>query len=76
MTNFMENIKSYLPLALAVIGFIVTFTTIQANVDDLKTDVNELKTAQKKNDETYLQIQIKLAEIGKDIQYIKKTISN
>ena len=75
MSN-LENIKSYLPIALATIGFIVTFTTIQASVESLKQDVVELKLAQKKNDETYLQIQVKLAEISKDIQYIKKSIQN
>lgn len=76
MTNFMENIKTYLPLALAVLGFIATFTTIQASVEQLQKDVAELKIAEAKNNETYLQIQVKLAEIGRDIQYIKQSISN
>lgn len=76
MANFMENIKSYLPLALAVLGFIVTFTTIQTSVEQLQKDVAELKIAEAKNNETYLQIQVKLAEIGRDIQYIKQSIAN
>lgn len=76
MTNIMENIKTYLPLALAVLGFIVTFTTIQASVEQLQKDVAELKIAEAKNNETYLQIQVKLAEIGRDIQYIKQSIAN
>lgn len=76
MENIMENIKQYLPLTLAVLGFVVTFVTIQGSVERLQQDVQELKVAQHKNDETYIQIQVKLAEIGKDIQYIKKQISN
>lgn len=74
MSNIMENIKTYLPIALATLGFIVTFTTIQASVEQLKVDVIELQVAEKKNNETYLQIQVKLAEIGRDIQYIKQSV--
>lgn len=72
----MDNLKSYLPLALAILGFIVTFTTIQTSVEQLQKDVAELKIAEAKNNETYLQIQVKLAEIGRDIQYIKQSIAN
>lgn len=71
----METILQYVPLIIAIVGGIMSFSTLKSQNTEQERRITEIEYELKTVKADNKNIDVKLAEIQKDIQWIKQALS-
>jgi hypothetical protein len=67
-------LKFWWPVIVMIVTVAISWGVLTQQIEDLRCDVDENRIAQRATDQTFTEIKVQLAQIQRDILYIRETM--